>query len=271
MNYGMYLSAAGVLTNMHRLDVMANNLANLNTVGFKPDEVTFMNRAPERIDPGALSMMGAGGSEPADPQFMLEQLGGGQWISPTRVNMKQGVLQRTTNDLDLAIEGEGFFVVRSGNAGDNDSLRLTRDGRFTLNSEGELVMSAGGHRVLNDRDRPITLDRSAKVAIDGRGNVSQNGEIVARLGFANIADRAALKKEGENLLRFDSGVSGRQASRASAGGSIHQRHIENSAVDPITALNQLMNASKAVQASTSLMQYHDNILGQVINTYGRVA
>lgn len=268
MNYGMYLSAAGVLTNMHRMDVMANNLANLGTVGFKADDVTFTTRAPERLDPGALSMLGG---EPADPQWMLERLGGGQWVAPSRIDLRQGSLQQTSNDLDLAIEGGGFFVVAAGDVGAADSLRLTRDGRFTLNIDGELVMAAGGHRVMDNQDQPIELDRGAAVTIDARGNILQNGEIVATLGFADIGNRAALKKQGENLLRFDGGTNGSPAPRTAATGSIHQRHIENSAVDPITALNQLMNASKAVQASATLMQYHDNILGQVINTYGRVA
>ncbi len=268
MNYGMYLSAAGVLTNMHRLDVMANNMANLNTVGFKPDEVTFMNRAPERLDPGSLSIMGA---EPADPQWMLERLGGGQWLSPTRISMKQGSLQRTGNDLDLAIEGEGFFVVNALRSGEAGSIRLTRDGRFTLNSDGELVLSAGGQRVLNGQDQPITLDRSARIVIDGRGNISQNGEVVATLGFAQVADRSALVKEGDNLMRFDRGGAAAPSQRLPAAGVIRQAHLENSAVDPVLTLNALINASKAAQASASLMQYHDNILGQVINTYGRVA
>ena len=124
MNYGMYLSAAGVLTNMHRMDVMANNLANLGTVGFKADEVTFMTRAPERLDPGALSMMGG---EPADPQWMLERLGGGQWAAPSRIDLRQGSLQRTGGNLDAAIEGDGFFVV-----GSEDAPRLTRDTRCHL-------------------------------------------------------------------------------------------------------------------------------------------
>jgi flagellar basal body rod protein FlgG len=121
------------------------------------------------------------------------------------------------------------------------------------------------------QDRAIKLDAGAPITIDGRGRIMQRGEVVATLGFAQIADRAALKKEGDNFLRFDGGRNGAPADRIVASGAIHQRHIENSAVDPITALNQLMNASKAVQASSALMQYHDNILGQVINTYGRVA
>lgn len=266
MNYGLYLSAAGALSNMHRQDVMANNLANLATVGFKPDEVTFMTRLPERIDPGSLSSC----EEPADPQLMLERLGGGQWVAPSRVDLRQGPLQKTGNDLDVAIAGEGFFVVSATDNVTKDSLRLTRDGRFTLNADGELIMAANGHRVLDDGDQPIVLDSDLPVTIGSSGDISQGGEIVATLGFVNVANQGALRKDGDNLLRFN-GDGGPQARRSDAAGEIKQRHVENSAVDPITALNNLMNASKAVQANLTMMQYHDNTLGQVINTYGRVA
>lgn len=269
MNYGLYLSAAGALTNMHRQDVMANNLANVNTVGFKPDEVTFSTRLAERLDPGALSMMGG---EPADPQWMLERLGGGQWIAPSRVDLRQGALTRTGNDLDVAIQGDGFFVIdgsRNGTGG-AENLRLSRDGRFTRNSDGELVMAANGHRVLDVDNEPIVLDDQGMITVDARGNISQNGQTVATLGFVNVANAGALKKDGDNLMRVE-GRGGRQLQDAPLASAIKQRHVEDSAVDAITALNQMTNASKAVQANITMMQYHDNILGQVINTYGRVA
>ena len=268
MNYGLYLSASGALASMHRQDAMANNLANINTVGFKPSDVTLAARLPERLAPGAISMLAEQPTIPTDAQLMLEQLGGGLFVAPTRVDMRQGALQRTGNDLDLAIEGGGFFVVNAGNGA--NAMRFTRDGRFTLNAAGELVLTAGGHRVLDAEDQPITLDDDGMISIDGRGNISQNGEVVATLGFADVADAKDLKKDGDNLLRF-AGAKHAAPQRTPAAGLVRQRHVETSAVDPVLALNALINASKAVQANITMMQYHDNILGQVINTYGRVA
>jgi flagellar basal body rod protein FlgG len=268
MNYGMYLSAGGVLASMHRQDVTANNLANVNTVGFKPDEVAIMSRLPERLEDGGISPWGG---NPSDPQSMLEQLGGGQFIAPSRVDLRQGPLEGTGNDLDVAVQGDGFLVVNtSRNGTDAAGLRLTRDGRMTLNRQGELVMSATGHRVMDDNDQPITLDRGAPVVIDERGHIMQHGANVGTLAFAAVHDQAALRKDGDNLIRF-SDASGAAAPRSAATGSIHQRYVESSAVDPVTALNELINASRAVQANITMMQYHDNVLGQVINTYGRVA
>jgi flagellar basal-body rod protein FlgF len=269
MNYGLYLSASGALAGMHRQDVMANNLANINTVGFKPSDVTLAAREPERLAPGPVSMFAEASGLPTDSQLMLEQLGGGLFVAPSRVDLRQGPLQRTGNDLDLAIEGRGFFVVDAGR-NQSQALRYTRDGRFTLNAAGELVMTATGHRVLDGEDRPITLERAQPASIDGRGNIVQGGAVVASIQVVDVRDTAALAKDGDNLLRLKS-PRDTTRQRMPAAGVLHQQHVETSAVDPVMALNALINASKAVQANITMMQYHDNILGQVINTYGRVA
>ena len=262
MNYGLYLAAAGTLTSLHRQDVIANNLANINTVGYKPDEVYLRARLPQRLEVDDVH---------ADPQQMLEQLGGGQFADPTRVNLRQGDLKETKNDLDVAIHGDGFFVVHNGRSGAAaDTLRFTRDGRFALNSAGELVTVVGGLRVMDVNDQPIRVDRSAKLLIDGDGNLLQNGAAIAKLQVSTVADKSQITKEGEDLLRFAAEGS-RNAKRQAADGVVKQGYVENSAVDPILALNSMINASKSAQANALMMQYHDNIMGQAVNTFARVA
>jgi flagellar basal-body rod protein FlgF len=254
MNYGLYLSAAGTLASLHRQDVLANNLANIATVGFKPDQVDLRARMPERIEnPSAL----------IDEQDLLERLGGGEFSRPTRVGLRQGDLAQSTNDLDLAIEGEGFFVVQSGR-GVRDEVRFTRDGRFTLNAAGELIMTATGLRVLDVNDQPIQLNRGAKIRINGDGTIFQNNAAAGQLQIATVTDTSKLAKQGASLLKAD-------AKRQAATGLVRQHFVESSAVDPIMALNAMINASKAVQANATMMQYHDNLLGQAINTLGRVS
>lgn len=258
MNYGLYLSAAGALTSLHRQDVYANNLANVNTVGFKPDIAITRDRLPARLEAGAPM---------ADPQWMLEQLGGGNFVEPTRIDLKQGALQSTGNALDLAITGDGFFVVSTGKGTGPEQLRFTRDGRFTLNAQGELVMASTGMKVLDVNDQPIRLDPTLDVQIDSNGEISQNGEVVARLQVASPTDPSLLRKAGDNLLRFAEGAS---PTRTPALGQLHQGYVEGSAVDPILAMNAMISASKSLQSNATLMQYHDHIMGQAINTFGRV-
>jgi flagellar basal-body rod protein FlgG len=255
MNYGLYLSATGVLSNLHRQNVLAGNLANVETTGFKPDAVDARQRLPQRLE--------AGGDLSA-PKWMLEQLGGGHFVQPTRVDLAQGPLQPTSNPLDLAIEGDGFFVVDPGRGG--EGLHLTRDGRMTLGTGGELVQATTGRRVLDVNGRPIRLNGRGPVDIDSTGAVTQDGAVVANLQLASV-DASHLRKVGQSLYRVkDTGVTAKAAS-----GSVRQHHLESSAVDPIMTLNDMIAATKGAEASAKLMQYHDHIMGQVIGTVGRVA
>lgn len=255
MDYGLYLAASGALQSMQRQDVMANNLANVTTIGFKPDLVTAQARLPERLE-------NPGEHADADPRTMLERLGGGVRTAATRIDDRQGPLERSGGTLDFAIDGKGWFAVGGAGA---DELRLTRDGRFTRNASGRLVTAGTGLDVLDAKGRPITLDASGAVTVDVSGAIRQDGAVVAQLMVLEPpAER--LVKTGDNLARVEG-----TWKRTPGTGSVRQGWLESSAVDPVLALNDMVNASKAGQASLKMMQYHDHILGQVINTFGRVA
>jgi flagellar basal-body rod protein FlgF len=99
MLYGLYLSAAGVMTNSYRQDVIANNIANAETVGFKRDLALFQERRTERDERGL---------SPARSNALLESLGGGVFASPTLVDRTQGELEPSSNNLDVAIVGQGY-------------------------------------------------------------------------------------------------------------------------------------------------------------------
>ena len=258
MNYGLYLAASGTLTNLHRQEVLTNNLANANTVGFKPDMVIARQRLPERLESGIA----------IDPRRLLEQLGGGTSLMPTRLDLTQGQLEATSNDLDVAIEGEGYLVVRTGNGTGPQDIRLTRDGRMSLTTKGELVMTSTGMRVLNTADQPIRLNESQKVLIRSNGDVVQDGRIQATLQLVAPQDPGEVVKAGDNVFRHRSGG---QIARRAADGRLLQRYVEQSAVNPITTLKDLVASVKSVQANIKMMQYHDHIMGQAVNTLGRVA
>lgn len=260
MNYGFYLSAAGTLTNLYRQDVAANNLANIRSVGFKPDNVHFKSRLPERVEGPLASVESA--------HHMLEELGGGSLVAPTHTSMTQGPLRQTENPLDLAIEGDGFFVVQTGEAIGAERMRFTRDGRFTINTDGELVTATTGMRVLDDNDRPIRLNPTVPVRVESTGEIFQGTTRIAQLQLVGAPDQRRLHKEGDNLFVLNNFA---QAGRLDATGSVKQGFLEESSVDPVMTLNELMAASKAAQANAKLMQYHDSLMDQAINTLGRIA
>jgi flagellar basal body rod protein FlgG len=267
MNYGLYLSATGALSSLHRQDVLANNLANVETVGFKPDMVLTRQRPPQRLE---------GSATFTEPQWLLEQLGGGHLTEPTRPALaRQGALTATGNPLDLAIEGRGLFVVSAapgdaGPAGAAD-LRLTRDGRMTVSAGGELVTAGSGMPVLDADLKPIRLAGAGPVEVRSDGTILRDGAAVARIRLVDV-DGAALHKAGSNLFRLaEGGGAAALQGAAPATGSIRAGFVESSAVDPIRALSDLIATTRAAQANMRLMQYHDFIMGQAINTVGRVA
>lgn len=261
MNYGLYLSASGVMTNMYRQDVFANNLANVETAGFKRDLPSIRQRDPESIEDGY---------RPDVSQRLLDRLGGGALAGRQRIDFSRGSLQSTGSPLDIALDSpDDFFVVRDGNTTDGQrATRLTRDGRLSRNDEGYIVMMAGGHRILDTNDRPILVSDNAPVTIDHAGRIHQSGEEVAQIQITSVSDKQRLLKHGQNMLRFN----GEQDFRIPPQlGTVKSGFIESSGVDPIKSLMSLIASTKAVTANGNMIRYHDTLMDRAVNVLGRVA
>ena len=168
MIYGLWLSATGVTTNSHQVDVIANNLANVETNGFRRQLATFRERAPEsRENPGAAA--------PGDRLFA--NIGGGQLLSPSTFDTKAGELEQTGNNFDVAVAGNGYFLVRDGQGND----RLTRNGNFMADRDGNLVLATNSQaRVLDADKQPIKFDAETPPA---KIQISEDGTM--RLGDEN--------------------------------------------------------------------------------------
>lgn len=259
MNYGLNIAASGVLTSLYRQDVMANNLANVDTVGFKPDITAIRQRDAARTEDGLQFL---------PSNAMLERLGAGVLAAPNRVSLTQGSIQETGRALDLAIEGNGFFMVSEGAGGNAERYRLTRDGRMALNPKGQLVLASEGLTVLDTNERPITLSGTGVLTVDPDGTLREGGEAVARLQIVEVAGRDTLGKVGAGLFRPSAGEI---ASRRAASGVVRQHAVERSAVDPINAMMGVTNASNAVGSNARMIQLFDELMNRAINTFGRVA
>lgn len=257
MNYGMYLSASGVLTNMHRQDVYANNLSNMQTTGFKPDMVFSRQRDAVRIEDDLPFL-------PSNE--LLERLGGGVLVAPTRTDFGQGATEETGNPLDVAIEGEGFLVVQ-GRAGEGDArLRFTRDGRMTVGAGGVLVRVADGAPVLGVSNLPVRVDPSLPVHITSDGRVQQEGADVGRLRVVRPEDPLALVKDGVNSFRFRAN----DTRLADADGLVRQGAIERSGVDPLMTLMAITKAGGAVSNNVRMIEIQNEATERAVNTLGRV-
>lgn len=259
MNYGLYLSASGVLTNTYRQDVFANNLANVETPGFKPDLPSIRQRDPEAIEDN----LGFQGSNE-----LLDRLGGGVLAGQQRINFNQGTLRPTGNPLDVAIEDKHqFFAVEQIDSKTGQAqVRLTRDGRFTVNSDRELITQSG-KRVLDIADQPIVVDGPGQASIDDTGQVILNNEPTGQiLQIARVDELEVLTKQGQGLFTFV-GPDPRQAIESP---SIKPGYVEASGVDPIMTMMQVVAATKAATGNANMIKYHDRTLEQAVNTLGRV-
>jgi flagellar basal-body rod protein FlgG len=183
MNHGIYTALSGSLANERRLNIMTNNLANLNTTGFKREMPVFSS---------VLAQQNVKFSEPGFSQAQMEYVNAA-FNQDNQVDFKPGALQPTGNKLDLAIEGDAFFVVRSPRDG-NDYY--TRAGGFGLNSSKEMI-SADGNVLLNTDGvgQPLVID-GADIKINEQGVVVVDGSPVGTIRLVRFADRQSLRKVG---------------------------------------------------------------------------
>lgn len=261
MNYGLYVSASGVLTNTYRQDVFANNLANSQTVGFKVDMPMIRQRQPESMEDRAGFDLS---------HELLDQLGGGVLASQQRLDMTNGEPTKTGRPYDLALtQPNTFFAVAiQDTATGATQVRLTRDGRFTRDNDGFLVTMAGGHKVLNQKDQPVRIPEGNNIAVDNLGRIVVDGEEVDTMQVTAVNDPHHLIKQGQNLLAWEDGKDQR---RTAGHVEVLQGFVESSSVDPVQALMQLVSATKAISGNANMIRYHDQLMDRAINTLGRVA
>jgi flagellar basal body rod protein FlgG len=251
MNYGLYLSAMGVLANSQRQDVIANNLANAETVGFKKDLALFQQQRT------AAQMRGLSAKHHSNP--LLEPLGGGLVPSGTTLDLSQGPIETTSNPLDVAIVGDGFFAVHTA-----EQMMLSRSGRFQVNRDGILANDAG-HAVLSDKFEKITLAPGA-VEIGPDGTITQNGGAVGRIGVFSVPEPRMLVKRGANLLSYPDVERSLKPSDAVLRGHA----LENSNSEPTTELAALMDAQRQLEANANMIRYQDQMLSRLVNDVAKI-
>ncbi|MBN8645623.1 MAG: flagellar hook-basal body protein [Planctomycetes bacterium] len=258
MQYGMYVSASSVAAAMARQDVVSNNLANVNTVGYRPDALDLRHRLSARQEDSLLNL---------PSNALLERLGAGVQPMGTRVTTKGGPLMATGNPLDVAIEGDdGFFVTSVKPAFEGDSgLRFTRDGRLTMRSDGTLVTASGGYPLLDTGGSPIRVNplSPAPLTIDADGTVRQGQAEVGKFRVASVAEPAGLIKEGDNMLS----PRGQEVRDVSA--TVRSGHAEASGVDAIRSMMAVTSASNAASSGLGMISYYSDMMSRAIQSLGR--
>jgi flagellar basal-body rod protein FlgF len=234
------LSAQQVLR--QRMDVTANNLANMTTAGFKAERLV-MRELSER--PAAAS------DNPAEIAFV------DAWM--LQRDFSTGPLEQTGNPLDLAIEGEGFFVVQTA-----DGEAYTRDGRFALNDQGEVITHTG--QLVLGEGGPLAIDPEAgPISVSREGTLSQNGTQVGTFRTVAFDTPAALEKVGDNLWRATD-----EQPRAPENSRIAAGFVEGSNVNAVAELTQMIEISRAYQAVSRMIAESDELRSTSIETLSQV-
>jgi flagellar basal body rod protein FlgG len=264
MNYGFHLATGGVLAAMRNMDVLANNLANSGSTGFKPDFVVALERPPERLDPNSPW------SEPlALPQEMLEKLGGGIKFDHDRIDLSQGIVERTGNPTDLAIQGEGFFVLASNGPTNatSKSVDVTRAGNVIMAPDGTLRSADNGRAYVSEDGDPVKVDPEQAFSVDADGRVFQAGDEVARFRIVRPLDPLTLQKLGNNVMR----IAGKSERVPEDAYTLHQGSLEMSTADPVVAMVEMTRQTRLMEANFRMIQFQDTITGQAISGITRIA
>lgn len=261
---GLYTAYTGMLNQQNRLDVLTNNLANSATTGFKKEGTTsqtFADVLAYKIKDSSESNSARG----------LGEMSMGVKIGENYTDYSQGAFRVTDNDLDLALDGNGFFAVSFTSKDGETSVKYTRDGSFTMTKEGYLVTKDGDF-VLNQNgamnsnaNSRIQLDPNAEVKIDASGNIYQNNKLVAQIGVADFADYNYLEKYGENLYQLAQGGTIQESTAL-----VNQGTLETSNVNVVSEMVEMIEISRAYESNQKLIQTIDGTLDTAVNQLGKV-
>ena len=238
---GIYTAAGGMLSQQLSINTITNNMANGETVGYKKDNAVmspFQQHLTHYLD----SSQPFGSTVIGDMPYGVE-------VVETNISFQQGAIEPTGNKHDLAIDGDGFFMVETP-----EGVRLTRNGAFKVNSENNLV-TAQGYRVLGQGGYIEVGGQDFSVLEDGR--IFQDGVEVEQLRVVDFVDRSALQKEGESHFSVPE-----VAAPVEPQFKIRQGYLEHSNVDMNLEMSRLISAFRGYEANSKVFQAFDQIMQQ---------
>lgn len=246
---GLYTSALGMITNMQRMDVITNNMANADTTSFKRDHVVshqftelMMNRLHDPWNMPGVRLFHHTPIGPVAP---------GVFIDDVFTDWTQGSMRQTHSPFDLALQGQGFFVVNH-----NGEELFTRDGKFTLfngmllTAEGGRVQGIGGDIVLPD----------GIAVFNENGRIYVNGEYIDTLLLTTFTDLHSLRKMEDNFFRTTE-----DSVRQGFAGRVHQGFLENSNSNIVNEMVQMIALSRAFETNARMISVQDQTLQRAVN------
>jgi flagellar basal-body rod protein FlgG len=253
---GIYTASSGMQVEALRQEAIANNLANLNTAGFKKDMATIsarenmhLKRTNNPVDKGPLA---------GTAKLGIGDLGTGVLLDRFVKNFEQGDLRETENPLDMALQGEGFFTVQGA---DGEKL-YTRAGDFVRDGQGRLADKSG--RLVLGQNGPITIP-DGKFQVGTDGTVSIDGRTYDQLAIVKFANPDNdLSKVGDTLFRNESGVPPQPANP-----EVAQGMLEGANVNSVREMVEMITCLRQYEANQKALTSQDETLSKAVNEIGR--
>lgn len=255
---GLYTANWGMINEQKRVDILANNMANSATTGYKKEGSTseafhdvLAYKIKDTSEPGFAKRLG--------PMNL------GVKIGEVYTDYSQGPIHETGNTFDMALSGKGFFAVEFTNKAGESSVKYTRDGHFTLNVKGEVVNKNGDY-LLDEGGNHIVLDPMAEFRVDRMGNIYLNDQLQTRIQVRDFTNYDYLEKYGENYLTPLEG-SEEQAAEA----QVISGYLEDSNVQVVQEMVDLINFTRAYETNQKVIQAMDSTIDTAVNKVGQVS
>ncbi len=249
MYKGFYNLASGVLTHQRNLDVIANNMVNVSTPGFKQDRYTATT-----FDEVMYSRVG-------NKDSIGTEIGGQSYIRATsdvETDFTQGTMEPTGLPLDFAISGDGFFAVEN----EDGEVFYTRNGNFSLDEEGYLCLPGYG-RVQGTNGEPLQI-RTDQISADSQGVIHYSeGGILGQLAVYTFEDNAELQRDD---LGFFTGAGAVLSENA----KILNGYVERSNTDVVKQMTDMITYQRSLQSATQVMKMYDSLMNQATTEIGRM-
>ncbi len=246
MDHGVYVATSGFLTQQKRLEIIANNIANANTPGYKGDAPVFQTYH------AAAGGLDRGQPWPAWPPYFPALTG-------QAIDFSQGPLTKTQNPLDLAITGEGFFEIQTPRG-----LRYTRKGDFAVAEDGALV-TRGDHPVMGEGGSLVLTE--GEIEIDGEGNISVDGTQRGQVRVVTFPGNENLVREEDGMFAWVGRSS--QATRSDQV-EVRQGYLESSNVNPIREMVHMIDAIRTYEVQQKVIRSFDDTRKKVVDEVGRL-
>ena len=253
---GLYTAWTGMYNEQKRLDVIANNIANAATTGYKQEGVTsqsFDDMLAIKVRDHAVGRK----SE------VIGSMTLGVKVGEVYTNHTQGSIRPTENTYDLALDGSGFFTMKVTDATGNDHIRYTRAGNFTVTQEGYVTDSDGNR--LQSEAGDLLVPMGASIVFDSAGAVYANGELIDQLKITDFEDYSYLKKYADTMYEAVEG-----ATEIPTQGQVLQGFLEQSNVNVVKEMTQMIAITRAYEANQKVLKAMDSTMDQAVNSVGRV-